>query len=101
MVIKGEVCDKLKFVWLVGVGFLGAQIVHAVSPRSMPFPQELLNLGHRIAIQPCATNEITVEGSEFGLSMCSPQRMTACDAIQLPDYLVASCMRDSCASHKT
>ncbi len=67
MVIEGEVSDKLKFVWLIGIGFLRAEVVHAVAPRSMPFGQELLNFGHWVAIQPCAANDTHAASSEFSL----------------------------------
>lgn len=59
MIIKGEVCHVLKLLRLVGIGLLRTEVVHTAAFSSMPLAQELLHLGHWVAVQSCARKSVS------------------------------------------
>ncbi len=56
VVVKGKVCHFLKLVRLVSISLFRAEVVHAVTPGSVALAQELLYLGHWVAVQSCVNH---------------------------------------------
>jgi hypothetical protein len=55
VVLERKICNVLKFVRLVCILLLRAQIVDTVPGLAMPLTKELLDLCHGIPIKPCTS----------------------------------------------